>query len=225
MSRAWMPIYWGDYFADTKHLSTIQHGAYLLLIGHYWQHGELPVDELELQKICGMSSYQWRSNCQALAKLFLPNWKHKRIEMELEKSEIIRTKRQISGRIGGLRRTNKSSMTRIVGEAIAKQTGNQSQSKKIDSFFTEPRARAEPPPESGLPTKQASTPEQNPPTENLAVSEALKATVREKGWAKPGTTGPPRQANGLGDGRSLDQIVRDKGWTAEEPPITSKLLA
>jgi hypothetical protein len=25
--------------------------------------------------------------------------------------------------------------------------------------------------------------------------------------------------------RSLEQIVRDKGWTAEEPPITSKLLA
>jgi hypothetical protein len=98
--------------------------------------------------------------------------------------------------------------------------------KKIEPLYSGTTSeQPEPQQASGLPTKQASTPEQNPPTENLAVSEALKATVREKGWAKPGTTGPPRQANGLGDGRSLDQIVRDKGWTAEEPPITSKLLA
>jgi uncharacterized protein YdaU (DUF1376 family) len=38
MSRAWMPLYVGDYPRDTRDLDALQHGACLLLIMHYWQH-------------------------------------------------------------------------------------------------------------------------------------------------------------------------------------------
>lgn len=44
MPTTWMPIYWGDYFKNTFHLTTEEHGAYFLLMGYYWQNGKIPRD-------------------------------------------------------------------------------------------------------------------------------------------------------------------------------------
>jgi uncharacterized protein YdaU (DUF1376 family) len=210
-----MPLYTGDYKRDTERLTLAQHGAYLLLIMHYWDTGGLPDSDEEMARILRISNKQLPSIWLAIAPFFDENRRHKRIDVELEKQEIISTKRQISGRIGGLRRGNKSSMNRIVNAAIAKQTVNHPQPHIQSSSVAEPRARAETPPE---------------PAKSTSVSPSLEAAVRNKGWSQPDKESglsrkEGRQANGLGDGRSLDQIVRDKGWSAEDPPITSKLLA
>ena len=87
MRRLWMPMYWGDYLSDTGHLSTLEHGAYLLLIAHYWQTGCLPTDEPRLARIAKLDSEQWSCVRNAIASLFSKNWTHTRIDKELEKSE------------------------------------------------------------------------------------------------------------------------------------------
>lgn len=103
MSRAWMPIYWGDYLRDTRDLTTTQHGAYLLLIAHYWQHESLPADERQLAAIAGLGVVKWRAIQGPIAAKFAEGWKHKRIDHELEQAERKINQRIIAGQKGGRR--------------------------------------------------------------------------------------------------------------------------
>lgn len=57
----YIPLFVADYLADTAHLTTVQHGAYLLLIMNYWQRGgPLPNDDSRLARIVGMSARNWQ---------------------------------------------------------------------------------------------------------------------------------------------------------------------
>ena len=115
MSRAWMPLYWGDYLRDTRDLSTLQHGAYLLLIAHYWQHGGLPDDERALASIAGVPRPTWRRIAPALAAKFAPGWRHKRIDAEIERTEHAITQRRIAGAKGG----HKTALARAIAVGSA----------------------------------------------------------------------------------------------------------
>ena len=96
--RRSMPLDWTIYLADTRHLTTLEHGAYLLLIAHYWQHQGLPSDERVLARIAGLDAEQWAAARDTLHALFkLGNWKHKRIEAELTESARLSN----AGRKGG----------------------------------------------------------------------------------------------------------------------------
>ncbi len=106
MSHPWMPLYVADYLADTGHLSTTDHGAYLLLIMHYWQNGALPDDERKLARICRLAPEEWALARETLAGLFGDRWSHKRIDVELVRTEERYRKRVEAGRKGGLARAN-----------------------------------------------------------------------------------------------------------------------
>jgi uncharacterized protein YdaU (DUF1376 family) len=102
MNRPWMPLYVGDYLGDTGHLTTMQHGAYLLLMMHYWRKGELPDDDRQLSKIAKLPLRTWCEYRATLQDFFYDGWKHKRIDAELEKMMRVSAKRAIAGQKGGI---------------------------------------------------------------------------------------------------------------------------
>jgi uncharacterized protein YdaU (DUF1376 family) len=52
MSDVWYPHYVGDYQRKTGHLSMMEHGAYRLLLDHYYSTGGLPANAEQLHRIC-----------------------------------------------------------------------------------------------------------------------------------------------------------------------------
>ncbi|MDX0249774.1 DUF1376 domain-containing protein [Sinorhizobium meliloti] len=93
-NRAWMPLHIGDYLSDTGHLTATEHGAYLLLIMHYWQNGSLPENERLISRIARLTPEQWEESRDVLAMLFGTGWTHKRIDAELAKADEIIEKRR-----------------------------------------------------------------------------------------------------------------------------------
>jgi uncharacterized protein YdaU (DUF1376 family) len=102
MNRPWMPLYVGDYLGDTGHLTTTQHGAYLLLMMHYWRKGELPDDDRQLSKIAKLPLKTWCEYRATLQDFFYEGWKHKRIDAELARMMRVSEKRAIAGQKGGI---------------------------------------------------------------------------------------------------------------------------
>ncbi|MCR1319993.1 DUF1376 domain-containing protein [Enterobacter soli] len=82
----YMQLYIADYLADTMHLSTEEHGAYLLLMFNYWQTGR-PIPKNRLTKIARLSNDRWDAVEPSLKEFFNDNgteWVQERIERDLE---------------------------------------------------------------------------------------------------------------------------------------------
>jgi len=98
MSRPWMPLYVADYLGDTRHLTAAQHGAYLLLLMHYWQHGELPDDDQQLARIASMTDDEWRVARPVVRAFFQDGWYNKRLVRELAESAAAYERRSAAGK-------------------------------------------------------------------------------------------------------------------------------
>lgn len=88
-----MPLDVADYLSDTGHLTTVQHGAYLLLIMHYWKRGSLPEADDQLAAITRMTPAGWKLAKPTIQGFFRDGWKHERIEKEIAKAARISSKR------------------------------------------------------------------------------------------------------------------------------------
>jgi len=103
MKYPWMPLFWGDFLANTMHLSAQEAGAYLFLIAHAWEHdGEIPGDWVRLSRIAHVRQNHWKSTWKALEPFFEPlsrgslirGYSHKRVTTELLNLAEISNKRK-----------------------------------------------------------------------------------------------------------------------------------
>lgn len=96
-----MPLYIGDYLADTMHLSGPEHGAYLLLIMHYWRNGPLPDDDRALATIARTERKDWAAmapTIRAFFRLEEGRLRHKRVDHELGTATAHVEQRRAAGR-------------------------------------------------------------------------------------------------------------------------------
>jgi uncharacterized protein YdaU (DUF1376 family) len=148
----WMPIYWGDYLRDTMHLSTEEHGAYLLLLAHYWtQGGPFTDDQRSLKSVTKMTAKRWQKVRPILATFFVVEdgkWRHKRVDVELQRATDITIARQKAGKIGGKAKANNLANAEQTSTQLQPQS--QPQRKKEGD---DPQAIATPPVGSKSPRK------------------------------------------------------------------------
>ena len=105
-NNIWMPLFVGDYLSDTMHLTTEQHGAYLLLIMAYWKiQNHLPSDDNRLAAITKLTPDAWSMHKALLEEFFDTTsrpgkWIHHRIDREIEKARIQRENATKRGKLG-----------------------------------------------------------------------------------------------------------------------------
>lgn len=117
----WMPLYVSAYLADTAHLSTEEHGAYMLLLMHAWVNsGDVPSDDDRLRRITRMDAKAWKaSRAELLAFFYLADsgsLRHRRVDTELQRANKLTTQRTEAG---------KASANRRKEERERQQTGNE----------------------------------------------------------------------------------------------------
>ena len=133
MSFAYMPIFTGDYLRDTRHLSPLRHGVYLLALMHCWDSkGPMPLDEQEAAGICNCrSSDEIEALRYILGRYFIKmddGHYNKRMSEEVAKTE------RLSGafREAGLK------------SAEARRAKARGASTKVEPTFNQPSSKVEP---------------------------------------------------------------------------------
>lgn len=122
-SVPYLPFYPADYLADTRHLTTEQHGAYLLLLMSAWNTGgRLPNNDSKLARMAGVSLRRWR----AIADDILEYWTEdgdeivsERLVKEHQKATAKSELRSRAGKRGGKAKALKNKQSTLAN-AIAK---------------------------------------------------------------------------------------------------------
>ena len=105
MSFAYLPLYTGDYLRDTRALTPLEHGVFLMLLMYCWDtRGPLPTDE---QDCAGLANCRSNTEIDALRKILRKffihmedGWYNKRMQREIEKSVNISNARSEAGKMG-----------------------------------------------------------------------------------------------------------------------------
>jgi uncharacterized protein YdaU (DUF1376 family) len=122
-----MPMYWDAYLADTTHLTTEEHGAYLLLLAAMWRRdGSVPDDDRDNARILGLTPAKWRKVKQRLAPFLEFKNGHisqKNLQKLWKSTQEKIEKNRLNGGKGGRPKSNKT-------KGLAKANGSVSDNPK-----------------------------------------------------------------------------------------------
>jgi uncharacterized protein YdaU (DUF1376 family) len=110
----WMPVYIGDYLADTADLNAEHSGCYLHWLMHYWRKGPLPDDIRALVLIGKLDSENTTAIVRALLEKYFYKgsdglWHQKRADKEKVKWEFYRDRASLGGQARAEKATRNSS--------------------------------------------------------------------------------------------------------------------
>lgn len=115
----YLPLFVGDYLADTTDLTAEEHGVYLLLLMDLWKRdGRLPTDPVRLARIARLDFARWESVWSTVSRFFElegGSFIQGRLTREIDRAKARKTAASENGRKGGL--------------AKSKQTGGEPPSK------------------------------------------------------------------------------------------------
>jgi uncharacterized protein YdaU (DUF1376 family) len=188
----WMPLHIGAYMAATGHLSTLEHGMYLLLLMHAWNSdGVIPGEEDRIRRICRADPKEWaRARGTIMAFLTIQTdgtYRQKRLETELEKAKDVSQSRSEAGSKGAAARWQKNGkrISKGNGEGSSDADGN-ANADAIAKPCPIPVPKPKPSAASKVETSQAEQPKSGeetnpelPPHASRPRLPALRALLRK----------------------------------------------
>jgi len=128
----YIQLYVADYLADTMHLTTEQHGAYMLIIMNYWQTGK-PVPESRLKHVAKLTNDRWPDVERTLKEFFRQGengeWIHDRIDIDLAKVKGKVYKASKAGKASAAKRAEKTGLKVTDSKGVSNGRSNSVQHK------------------------------------------------------------------------------------------------
>lgn len=110
----WYPRHFKDYAAKTAHLSLAEHGAYALLLDHYYQtNGKLIANAMAIARVCRCQTDDERNAVESVLVQFFTlddsgMYRNDRADKELGKTTNLSAARSVAGKAGAMARRKKS---------------------------------------------------------------------------------------------------------------------
>lgn len=121
-TQPFIQFYVADYMADTRHLTTEQHGAYLLILMTMWKAGAtLPNDAKKLARIAGVTPRRWHLIWCDLAPFFTVEGDtitQKRLLRDYQEVAQKLAKRSAAGSLGGKAKALNEKEARLASASV-----------------------------------------------------------------------------------------------------------
>lgn len=147
--KHWMPFFIGDYLKDTRILSQGQHGAYVLLLFHYWESRKpIPYDEAQQNRIALAFSDEEADNVRFVLNEFFQKtgsgYIHKRLDELIEKANAKAEKSRENGLKGGRPKIeNNPEKTQQVSKTKAKENPTETHEETQNITIPDPEPEEE----------------------------------------------------------------------------------